>query len=190
MRDKSSMSTPIEMLRREHRVIERALRTLDGICVKLQRGIEVPPETLSRLIDFIQTYADGFHHAKEEAHLFPALERNEVPRDGGVIAIMLEEHEAGRAFIAELNGAAQSYTPGDPRTVRRFVLGAWRYMELLTMHIHKEENVLFVIADEVLDDEALASLSEAFEIEDAKLGVGLHAKYERIAAELERAWAA
>ncbi|HLF83676.1 MAG TPA: hemerythrin domain-containing protein [Blastocatellia bacterium] len=184
------MSTPIEILRREHRVIERALRTLDGICVKLQRGIEVPPETLSQLIDFIRTYADGFHHGKEEAHLFPALVENGVSRDGGVIGMMLEEHEAGRAFIAELTEAAQGYKAGDPRTVRRFVLGAWRYMELLTMHIHKEENVLFVIADEVLDDEALASLSEAFEMEDVKLGAGLHKKYERIAAELERAWAA
>ena len=103
------MSTPIEILRREHRVIERALRTLDGICIKLQRGIEVPPETLSRLIDFIQTYADGFHHGKEEAHLFPALERNEVPCDGGIIGMMLEEHEAGRAFIAELKDAAKCY---------------------------------------------------------------------------------
>lgn len=166
------MSTPIEILRREHRVIEGALRTLDGICVKLQRGIEVPPETLLQSIDFIRTYADGFHHGKEEAHLFPALEKNEVSRDGGVIGMMLEEHEAGRGLIAELSDAARGYVAGDPRTVRRFVLGAWRYMELLTMHIHKEENVLFVIADEVLDDEALVSLSEAFEMEDAKLGAG------------------
>ena len=58
------------------------------------------------------------------------------------------------------------------------------------MHIHKEENVLFAIADEVLDDQALASLGEAFKSEDLKLGTGLHAKYERIAVELERAWAA
>jgi len=184
------MSKPIEILRREHRVIERALRTLDGICVKLQRGTEVPTETLLQLIDFIRTYADGFHHAKEEAHLFPALEENGIPLGGGVIGMMLEEHEAGRAFIAELTDAAQGYRVDDPRTVRRFVLGAWRYMELLSMHIHKEENVLFVIADEVLDDEALALLSEAFEMEDVKLGAGLHEKYERIAAELERAWAA
>lgn len=184
------MSKPIETLRREHRVIERALRTLDGICVKLQRGIEVPPETLSQLIDFIRMYADGFHHTKEEAHLFPALVENGVSLDGGVIGMMLEEHEAGRAFITELTAATEAYRPGDPRTVRRFVLGAWRYMELLTMHIHKEENVLFVIADEVLDDEALASLAEAFEMEDVKMGAGLHEKCERTAAELERAWAA
>ena len=63
-------------------------------------------------------------------------------------------------------------------------------MDLLSEHIRKEENVLFVLADEMLDDDALASLSEAFEMEDAKLGLGLHEKYERIAAQLERAWAA
>lgn len=184
------MSRPIEMLRHEHRVIEGALRTLDGICEKLQRGIEVPPTALSQLIDFIRTYADGFHHAKEEAHLFPALERNGVPRSSGIMGMMIEEHESGRAFIAELADAADAYRCGNPRSVRRFVLGAWRYMELLTMHIHKEENVLFAIADEVLDDQAIALLTHAFESEDLKLGTGLHEKYERIAVELERAWAA
>lgn len=184
------MSKPIEILMHEHRVIERALRTLDGICLKLQRGIEVPTETLLQLVDFIRTYADGFHHGKEEAHLFPALVVNGVPSDGGILGMMFEEHEAGRAFIAELTEAARACRAGDPRTVRRFVLGAWRYIDLLAMHIHKEENVLFVLADEVLDDEALASLSESFEMEDERRGAGLHQKYERIAAQLERGWAA
>jgi hemerythrin-like domain-containing protein len=184
------MSKPIEILRHEHRVIEGALRTLDGMCEKLQRGIEVPPEALSQLIDFIRTYADGFHHAKEEAHLFPALERNGVTRSGGIMGMLIEEHESGRAFIAELGDAADAYSCGNPKSVRRFVLGAWRYMELLTMHIHKEENVLFAIADEVLDDQAIASLTDAFEREDLKTGTGLHEKYEKIAFELERAWAA
>jgi hemerythrin-like domain-containing protein len=184
------MSKAIEALRHEHRVIERSLRTLDGICEKLQRGIEVPAETLGQFIDFIRIYADGFHHGKEEAHLFPALLKGGASADGGVIEMMREEHEAGRAFINELTEAAQAYRVGDPSTVRRFVLGAWRYMDLLSEHIRKEENVLFVLADEMLDDDALASLSEAFEMEDAKLGLGLHEKYERIAAQLERAWAA
>jgi hemerythrin-like domain-containing protein len=184
------MSKAIAALKHEHRVIERSLRTLDGICVKLQRGIEVPAETLAQLIDFIRTYADGFHHGKEEAHLFPALLKSGVSREGGVIGMMLDEHEAGRAFIRELTEAAQAYKVGDPRTVRRFVLGAWRYMDLLTEHIHKEENVLFVLADEELDDDALASLSKAFEMEDEKLGLGIHERYEGIVAQLERAWAA
>jgi hemerythrin-like domain-containing protein len=184
------MSKAIQALKHEHRVIERSLRTLDGICEKLQRGIEVPAETLAQFIDFIRTYADGFHHGKEESHLFPALVESGVSRDGGVIGMMLEEHEAGRVFIQELTEAAQAYKVGDPRTVRRFVLGAWRYMDLLTDHIHKEENVLFVLADEVLDDDALALLAKAFEMEDKKLGLGLHERCERIAAQLERAWAA
>lgn len=184
------MSKAIEALRHEHRVIERSLRTLDGICEKLQRGIEIPAETLVQFVDFLRTYADGLHHRKEEAQLFPALLRSGASHNEGVIAIMLEEHEAGRAFIRELDEATQAYKVGDPRTVRRFVLGAWRYMDLLTEHIHKEENVLFVLADEALDDDSLASLAEAFEIEDEKFGAGLPEKYERIAAQLERNWAA
>ena len=184
------MSKPIETLRQEHRVIESALRTLDGICVKMQRGIEVPAEALSQLIDFIRTYADGFHHRKEEAHLFPVLEKYGVAHDGGPIGVLLNEHEVGRSCIAELTSATEAYNSRDPKAVQRFVAAAWRYMDLLSMHIRKEENVLFVIVDELLDDGTLASLQDAFEEEDSKLGAGLHGQYERIAAKLERAWAA
>lgn len=184
------MKSPIETLSREHRVIEGALRTLDGICVKLQQGIEVPPETLLQLVDFIRTYADGFHHRKEEALLFPEIEKTGVVRRGGPIGMLLEEHETGRAFIEELSAAAEAYKNDGMKTVRRFVLAAWRYTELLTIHVHKEENLLFAIAYEVLDKATLESLQRAFDEEDKKLGAGLHEQYELIAAELEKAWAA
>ena len=184
------MSKPIEMLKSEHRVIEGALRTLDGICVKLQGGIAVPPETLSQMLDFIRTYADRFHHGKEETHLFPALEQKGIPRHGGPIGVMLSEHETGRALVANLASAVEAYRQGDPSAVQRFVAAAWRYKDLLAMHICKEESVLFMIADDVLDAQVVASLSEAFEQENLTLGAGLHEEYERIAGELEKAWAA
>lgn len=183
------MPGPLEMLKHEHRIIERILKALDGICVRLDRGEQVPPDALSACLDFIRTFADACHHGKEEAHLFPALEEHGVPRLGGPVGAMLHEHELGRGFVAELDRAIQAYRVGSPEAGRRIVETARQYIELLTQHIHKEDYVLFNIAETILDDGALASLRDRFEQAEAALGVGTHEQYERIAAELERAWA-
>jgi hemerythrin-like domain-containing protein len=64
-------------------VIERALRALDGMCINLKSGGNVPPEALYQTLDFIQNFADRFHHAREETYLFPALSRTDFRRKAG-----------------------------------------------------------------------------------------------------------
>ncbi|HLG14407.1 MAG TPA: hemerythrin domain-containing protein [Blastocatellia bacterium] len=184
------MASPIEILKRDHRIIERALRAFEGICLRFEVGDEVPPEALVQLIDFIRTFADHFHHEKEETHLFPALERRGVPHAGGPIGVMLDEHETGRRLVEELARAAAAYNTGDEDAARRFAEAGRRYIELLTLHIHKEDNVLFRIAEGVLDSQMLAALGASFERAEAELGAGLLDRYERIAEELEKKWGA
>jgi hemerythrin-like domain-containing protein len=182
------MPEPIETLKHEHRIIERVLRALDGICQRFENGEQVPPEALSPFIDFLRAFADRCHHGKEEVHLFPVLEQQGVPHEGGPIGVMLYEHEVGRGLVAELDRAVQAYKNGDPEGSRQFVDTARRYIDLMTMHIHKEDNILFQIAEDVLDETVLASLRQTFEQAQAELGVGIHEHYEQIAAELEKAW--
>jgi Uncharacterized conserved protein len=47
------MSRPTQILRHEHRVIEQALRALDGMCLNMKMGGNVPPEALYQILDFI-----------------------------------------------------------------------------------------------------------------------------------------
>lgn len=183
------MSGPIETLKHEHRIIERVLRGLTGVCQRLEQGEPVPPEALSPFSDFMRAFADRCHHAKEETHLFPTLEQQGVPRDGGPIGVMLYEHEVGRGLVADLDRWAQGYQQGNPEAGRRFVDTAHRYIDLLTLHIQKEDNVLFRIAEAVLDDDTQTTLQQAFEQAEAELGMSAHEQYEQRAMELERRWA-
>jgi hemerythrin-like domain-containing protein len=183
------MTSPLEILSSEHRIIERGLRALDGMCARIERDEKVPPEALSQLLDFIRTFADRFHHGKEEAHLFPALEEHGVPRAGGPVGVMLDEHEMGRQLVAELARAAAGYSRGDPQAASSLAEAARQYIELLTSHIDKEDHVLFQISAGVLDERALASLREGFEQAEAEFGAGLREQYERIVSHLEKAWA-
>ena len=184
-----SMPGPIEILTHEHRIIERALRALRGVCQRLEHGASVPADVLAQLVRFIQTFADRCHHGKEEKHLFPTLQEHGVPREGGPIGVMLQEHELGRGFVREMAEAASAYERGESDATSRFVSAAQSYLDLLAQHIYKEDHVLFPIAENVLDASTKAALVEAFEREEAALGLGTHEQYEATASELEKAWA-
>jgi hemerythrin-like domain-containing protein len=178
------------MLKNEHRVIERVLRALDGVCRRLERSEPIPSDAFSSLIDFIRTFADRCHHGKEEAHLFPALAERGVPREGGPIGVMLYEHDVGRRLVAELNQAAGAYQAGDATATERVIDIGRRYVELLTQHIQKEDNILFRMAERILDAPSQASLSEAFEHVQSGFGAGFHERYEQLAITLEQTWGA
>lgn len=120
--------------------------------------------------------------------LFPVLEKRGVPREGGPIGVMLDEHEVGRRLAAQMKRAVEAYAAGDPAAGQQFLQPARRYIELLTQNIFKEENVLFPMAEQVLDAAQRTSLAQAFEqMEEAK-GLQTHAHYEQVADQLETTW--
>jgi hemerythrin-like domain-containing protein len=183
------MSRPTHILRHEHRVIERALRALEGMCLNLISGGDVPPETLYQILDFIQNFADRFHHTREETYLFPALGHNGFQMEGGALGFLMGEHETERMLTAELELAIGEYRHGDPAAVDRFVKVAKLYRDHMVGHMREEEAILFRLVEEVLDESAKASLTHSFAQEGAQRSGGMVARYERLAQELEKNWA-
>lgn len=182
------MTAPFHKLKHEHRIIEQGLRALNGISLRLDYGERIPPESLSRMVDFIRTFADRFHHGKEEMHLFPALEQHGFMREGGPLGVIEEEHEIERRLLAELDEAIGAYRNGDAGASRHFADTARKYADHLIRHVHKEDNILFRLADDMLDEKEKASLSDAFKQVEIEMGEGLIEKYERMAEELEEEW--
>ncbi len=180
---------PLSALKHEHRVIEKALRALDGVCLRLQWGQHVPAEALSKLVDFMSTFADRYHHGKEEQYLFPLLQRQGIPHDGGPLAAIEQEHRIESEITAEMRRAIQHYREVDPEARQRFVNAARRYTDHVLGHIDKEDAILLRLAAEILDEEDIASLREGFMQADAELGAHTDEEYDGIASELERAWA-
>ena len=183
------MTEPLRILKHEHRVIERALRALEGVCSRLEWGPNVPQDALSGIVNFLSTFANRYHHDKEETYLFPALERHGITRDGGPLGAMEKEHEIERRLTSEMVRAIETYRDADPTSRTRFVAAARTYMRHLLSHIANEDGILFRIADEVLDETEKAALLESFK--EAEFGLAIHSprEYERIADELEDRWA-
>jgi hemerythrin-like domain-containing protein len=176
-----------EILMEEHRVIERVLTSLDTAIGRLARGESVRPGFFLDAADFIKGFADGCHHLKEEGVLFEAMVDAGMPRQTGPVAVMLTEHEQGRAYTRGMRAAAQKLEGGDQSARAQVAENALGYVTLLRQHIGKEDHVLFPMADQVIPRSKQAQVVEDFEhVEHEETGEGVHEKYLALAEALER----
>jgi len=181
--------TATTALRSEHEHILAMIACLVSACKSAGNDDRFDSDTFSAGLDFIQNYADAWHHAKEEGLLFPALEAAGMPRGGGPIAVMLSEHELGRTYVRQIAKNLEAATNGDSsarQLVLRFTLA---YAELLTQHIDKENNILFNMADQILSPDEHARLQQEYKTvipgsADAKPGE----YYEGMVAKLCEQW--
>lgn len=150
---------PTHELRQEHRVIEKVLRVLD---VLVSRTDSFEAAALRDCVSFFRLFADACHHGKEEDMLFPVLEQGGMPREGGPIGVMLQEHTIGRRLVGGMAETLPAAEAGDAAAQAKFRELAREYVQLLTQHIWKEDNVLFNMSDQVIRGEAKAQLSQSF----------------------------
>ena len=150
----------IELLMQEHRLILRAIDALDAFAAKVRDGADDRPE-LSRFVRFIREFADARHHGKEEDVLFAAMVAAGFPRNGGPVAVMLMDHETGRAHARMLAEKAEQGGPWSGQDRAAVVGAALGYGELLRSHIRKEDLILYPMARQRLAPEAMARVDAA-----------------------------
>ncbi len=177
----------IEALKDEHRVIEKALKILEKAVDELKKNNNTPQKIFDELIDFIKFFADKCHHGKEENILFPLLEARGIPKEGGPIGVMLAEHEEARGYVKALSEFIQQYYSGDKTAVNGIVTNALNYINLLSQHIQKEDNILYPMGESFLNEKDHEELIEKFEeIEKEKIGFGKHENYIKLIEKLEK----
>lgn len=150
---------PTDILKNEHRIIERVLDALEHVLEEPR----IDPPFIHQAVDFLRNFADGCHHTKEEEQLFPMLESHGMSRQNGPIGCMLNEHEMGRALIRVMSEKADSAGTGDSQAAAALRQAARQYIELLRHHIQKEDNVLFFMADRILDQQHQNDLMHSFD---------------------------
>ncbi|MFQ5501483.1 MAG: hemerythrin domain-containing protein [Phycisphaerae bacterium] len=180
---------PSTVLKNEHQVILRVLRVLETLVIRVERGdgFEVAP--LKQCVTFFRLFADACHHAKEETLLFPVLEQRGIPKEGGPIGVMLYEHSQAREFTRRMGEALEAFESGDAGAETQFRSAARSYMDLLINHIHKEDNVLFNMGDQVMTDEDQSSLCGQFcEVGCRAFDGKKRDELKQMADDLEQAW--
>ena len=177
--------TPTQVLMAEHELILQALDALEKKVAAVQAGAAPDRAYFEKAVEFLRTFADKCHHGKEEEILFKRMADRGFPLRGGPIAVMLHEHEMGRAFIKGIaEGAAKIGT--DPVAAKQIAENAKGYIELLRNHIGKENNILFPMADRAFSAEDQADLGKAFEKHEAEeTGAGVHEAMLKLLQELK-----
>lgn len=165
------MGKATQDLRKEHEAILYVLQILD----KMMEADSLDAENLLRhygeVVYFLKIFADKCHHGKEENYLFKELVNKGIPNEGGPVGVMLQEHTQGRDYIAQM---AKNL---DDKNISGFSNAAIQYRDLLRRHIDKENNVLFMMADDVIDEQSQSHMFEQFEQhEETVIGHGVHEK--------------
>jgi hemerythrin-like domain-containing protein len=163
------MGKATQDLRNEHDAILHVFTILDKV---LSSDTKEEAEILkfgNELIYFLKIFADKCHHGKEEDYLFKELVAKGIPNEGGPIGVMLREHQQGREYIALMSETLES------KDLAKFKSMATKYRDHLRSHINKENNALFVMADQLLDEANQEALYEKFELhEETVIGHGVH----------------
>jgi hemerythrin-like domain-containing protein len=163
------MGKATQDLRNEHDSILHVFTILDKMLSSDNKIDAYNLQFGNELVNFLKIFADKCHHGKEEDILFKELENRGVPNEGGPIGAMLLEHKQGREYIALMNQSLES------KDLANFKNTAIKYRDLLRNHIAKENNVLFMMADKLLDDNKQDELFERFENhEETVIGHGVH----------------
>jgi hemerythrin-like domain-containing protein len=165
-------------LRSEHEVIQQVLDCVEVLAEQAAQTGRIDLASAREALDFLGTFADRCHHGKEEQRLFPALHLKGLPKHVGPIAVMLDEHEQGRAAIQWMRQAVLDAERDPAGAAARFAKSARTYVELLRDHIDKENGVLFPIADQMLNEAETRALLASFqEVEHHDMGDGTHERY-------------
>lgn len=154
---------PTKILSDEHQNILKVIDALLRECDAIDSGKELDKAFFEKAIDFIRNYADKFHHAKEEDILFKELCKDDVQMRCNPVEQMLYEHDTGRKFVKGMEEAVKN------NDKEKAVENARNYAHLIQEHIYKEDNILYPMADQALDEDVQKTIVRRFMEVEKKL---------------------
>ena len=171
-------ATWTELLKQDHETTERVLEAI-------ARAFDVPggPDrtVVADAVEYFTRYVDQCHNKKEENHLFPLIERLGIPRQGGPLAVMLQEHDDSQRLLASFAALGRAYAAGDTASAEEQRAAFGQYAELLKNHFWKENDILYPMAVRVMGpadaDRVMAGIEEV----EAAAGPDTRARYYAIA---------
>ena len=167
-------SPPMKKLVDEHVLIKRWIALIPEFVENLDVESEKGRRLILDGIDMIRSYADRYHHAKEEDILFKYFDE-----DADIIKVMHEDHAHGRELVKEMLAALEKK---DAKTIAANLMA---YRELLTEHIRKEDEILYPWMDNQLSTHQVGELFSKFDEVDRQIDVS-SVKYADFIDQLEK----
>jgi hemerythrin-like domain-containing protein len=167
-------SPPMKKLVEEHVLIKKWLALIPDILPTLDLEAEEDRRLVLVGVDFIRSYADQFHHAKEEDILFKYFDENL-----DMVKVMCEDHKTARNHVKAIVEAVERK---DRETV---VQRLNSYRNLLSQHIKREDEIMLPWMDKQLSVSQVGEMFSNFlEAEDRM--DSYQQKYEEFISRVEK----
>lgn len=157
----------------EHTLIKRMLAIIPSLIENMNLETEEGRQLVLDSLDFIRSYADRYHHAKEEDILFKFFDP-----DLDIIKVMDVDHTTGRNHV---KAVAEAVTEQDRDKAAENLEG---YRLLLTEHIKKEDELLYPWMQSRMNITQLDELFERCSRVDTEMGPAVY-KYPPFIKSLE-----
>lgn len=167
-------SPPMKTLVDEHVLIKKWLALIPEILSRLNLESEEDRQLIRDGVDFIRSYADKFHHAKEEDILFQYFDENL-----DMVKVMREDHKTGRNHVRAILEALEKK---DRETVAGHLIA---YRELLTQHIKREDEIMLPWMDRQLSISQVGEMFSKFLEAEARMD-SYQQKYEDFISRVEK----
>ena len=150
------MATIIDILREEHRNIEKMLLVLEQELDVFDRREQPDYEVLQAVIDYFQDYPDHCHHPKEDL-VFERLKARD-PAAAESVGDLVAEHREERKRLQQLAQAIENVLAGREILRTSFDAVARNFIEFERRHIEMEERAFFPAAVKALRPDDWAGL--------------------------------
>ena len=166
-------SPPMRKLVDEHVLIMRWVALIPEVVKDIEIESEEGRQLINDGVDFIRSYADKYHHAKEEDVLFKYFDENL-----DILKAMHEDHEKARSHVKAVLKAM------DERDKKAVAEHLSAYGEILAGHIKKEDEILYPWMDRNLSTTQIGELFSKFSVIDERFR-SVSEKYEKFIGKLE-----
>jgi hemerythrin-like domain-containing protein len=167
-------SPPMKALVDEHVLIKRWLALIPAVLDHLDLSSEEGRRLILQGVDFIRSYADRYHHAKEEEILFAYFDH-----DLDILKVMIQDHIQGRGHVKAVVEAVERQDKG------ALTKHLTAYRDLLTGHIKKEDEILWPWMERNLTSTQIGELYAKFQATDERMGLSTE-KFENFINQLEK----
>lgn len=161
-------SGPIAELRAEHERTSVVLGQAELIADAIERGTVASADVIHAIIEFFSLFLHRIHRDKEEDGLIPMLRELGLHGSSSCVVELLSTHADGERQFELMAAADEAYTAGKQDALARWLRAFRVYAEDLKYHLRREEQVVFMMAENSLTERHLAELSELFKKVNAR----------------------
>lgn len=171
----------IAIIRAEHRSLAAIVHGLRYLVREIrERGAKPDFGLLGAMVYYIDTFAERYHHPKEDQYLFKLL-RARCAEAAPLLDDLEREHAAGAQKVRELEQALSRFQQGGDVEFPAFAATVEDYAAFHWEHMRKEERDVMPLAEEHLTPGDWEAIDAAFEGHtDPLFGVDQNAPWEQL----------